>query len=104
MAANSPSGQRKEPAAGMVQKRGGHLWLTHALMIFGLMFIFFPIWLAFVASTVTQPDIVSPPMPLLPGGHFFENYQRALFSGVNVPVATMLFNSLIMAIGIALGH
>ncbi len=93
----------KEPAPGMVEKKGGSLWLTHALMIFGILIIFFPIWLAFVASTVTQPEIVKPPMPLLPGGHFIENYTRALFSGVNVPVATMLFNSLVMAIGIAVG-
>ncbi len=92
-----------DPPAGMVEKRGGALWLTHALMIFGVLVVFFPIWLAFVASTVTQPEIVSPPMPLLPGGHLLDNYQRALFSGVNVPVATMLFNSLVMAIGIAVG-
>ncbi|MEM7214904.1 MAG: sn-glycerol-3-phosphate ABC transporter permease UgpE [Pseudomonadota bacterium] len=87
----------------MVEKRGSSLWVTHALMMFGVLIIFFPIWLAFVASTVTQADIVTPPMPLLPGGHFFDNYQRALFSGVNVPVATMLFNSLVMALGIATG-
>jgi sn-glycerol 3-phosphate transport system permease protein len=93
----------KDPAPGMVEKRGGSLWLTHALMIFGILIVFFPIWLAFVASTVTQPEIVKPPMPLLPGGHFIENYTRALFAGVNVPVATMLFNSLVMAIGIAVG-
>lgn len=93
----------KDPAPGMVEKRGSSLWLTHALMIIGILIVFFPIWLAFVASTVTQPEIVKPPMPLLPGGHFIENYTRALFAGVNVPVATMLFNSLIMAIGIAVG-
>jgi sn-glycerol 3-phosphate transport system permease protein len=87
----------------MVENRGSSLWLTHALMIFGILIVFFPIWLAFVASTVTQPEIVKPPMPLLPGGHFVENYTRALFAGVNVPVATMLFNSLVMAIGIAVG-
>ena len=91
------------PPPGMVQRRGSSLWLTHALMCLGVLIVFFPIWLAFVASTVTQPEIVSPPMPLLPGGHFFENYSRALFSGVNVPVATMLFNSLVMALGIAIG-
>jgi sn-glycerol 3-phosphate transport system permease protein len=90
-------------ASGMVEKRGGALWLTHVLMITGVLVVFFPIWLAFVASTVTQPEIVSPPMPLWPGGHFFENYSRALLSGVNVPVATMLLNSLVMAIGIAVG-
>ena len=93
----------KEPASGMVEKRGGTLWLTHVLMILGVLIVFFPIWLAFVASTVTQPEIVSPPMPLWPGGHFLENYKKALFSGVNVPVSTMLINSLIMAMGIAIG-
>jgi len=92
-----------EPAPGMVEKKGGALWFTHALMIGGVLLVFFPIWLAFVASTVTQADIVSPPMPLLPGGAFIENYTRALFAGVNVPVMTMLGNSLIMALGIAVG-
>ncbi|RUS59799.1 sn-glycerol-3-phosphate ABC transporter permease UgpE [Pseudorhodobacter sp. E13] len=87
----------------MVERRGAGLWLTHVLMICGVLVVFFPIWLAFVASTVTQADIVSPPLPLIPGGHFWDNYSRALFSGVNVPVGTMLVNSLIMAIGIAVG-
>ncbi|MCC0025989.1 MAG: sn-glycerol-3-phosphate ABC transporter permease UgpE [Zhengella sp.] len=87
----------------MVERRGHGLWLSHALMILGILIVFFPIWLAFVASTVTQPEIVRPPMPVLPGGHFWENYSRALFSGVNVPVATMMLNSLVMAVGIAVG-
>ncbi|WP_037229743.1 sn-glycerol-3-phosphate ABC transporter permease UgpE [Roseobacter sp. GAI101] len=87
----------------MVEKRGAGLWLTHVVMILGVLVIFFPIWLAFVASTVTQPEIVRPPMPLWPGDQFLENYSKALFSGVNVPVTTMLFNSLVMAIGIAVG-
>ncbi|MEQ9258860.1 MAG: sn-glycerol-3-phosphate ABC transporter permease UgpE [Roseovarius sp.] len=87
----------------MVEKRGAGLWLTHAFMILGVLVVFFPIWLAFVASTVTQPEIVKPPMPLLPGPHFWDNYKAALFSGVNVPVAVMLGNSLIMAVGIAVG-
>ncbi|CUH44579.1 Lactose transport system permease protein LacG [Ruegeria atlantica] len=88
---------------GMVEKRGVGIWFTHAFMILGVLIIFFPIWLAFVASTVTQADIVSPPMPVVPGDQFWVNYKAALFSGVNVPVATMLFNSLVMAIGIAVG-
>ena len=92
-----------EAAAGMVERRGSALWLTHAFMILGVLVVSFPIWLAFVASTVTQPEIVSPPMPLLPGDHFLENYEKALFSGVNVPVYTMLLNSLVMALGIAIG-
>jgi len=88
---------------GMVEKRGSGLWLTHVMMILGVLVIFFPIWLAFVASTVTQPEIVRPPMPLWPGDQLIENYTKALFSGVNVPVRTMLFNSLVMAVGIAVG-
>ena len=88
---------------GMVEKRGVSLWLTHAFLIFGVLMIFFPIWLAFVASTVTHQEIVRPPMPLWPGTKLFENYRDALFSGINIPVATMLFNSLIMALGITIG-
>ena len=42
-------------------------------------------------------------MPIWPGGEFWNNYSKALVSGVNVPVATMLLNSLIMAVGIAVG-
>ena len=88
---------------GMVQRTGSHLWLTHLIVIVGVLIIFFPIWLAFVASTVTQPEIVSPPTPILPGDQFIENYKVALFAGVNVPVSNMLFNSFIMAVGIAVG-
>ena len=88
---------------GMVQRTGSHLWLTHLFVIVSVLIIFFPIWLAFVASTVTQPEIVSPPMPILPGDQFVQNYKAALFAGVNVPVSKMLFNSLIMAVGIAIG-
>ena len=87
----------------MVEKRGLGIWLSHAIMVLGVLIVFFPIWLAFVASTVTQPEIVSPPMPLLPGDQFFINYKKALLAGVNVPVGTMLTNSLVMAIGIAVG-
>ncbi len=87
----------------MVEKRGAGLWLTHVFMITGVLIVFFPIWLAFVASTVTHPEIVSPPMPIWPGDRLWENYKEALFSGVNVPVARMLGNSLIMAVGIAVG-
>ncbi len=89
--------------SGMVEKRGLGLWFTHAGLILGVLIIFFPIYLAFVASTVTQPDIVRPPMPLVPGDHFFENYRDALVSGVNAPVWRMLLNSTVMALGIALG-
>ncbi|MEZ5731839.1 MAG: sn-glycerol-3-phosphate ABC transporter permease UgpE [Paracoccaceae bacterium] len=87
----------------MVERRGSGYWLTHAGLIVGLLFVFFPIWLAFVASTVSQPEIVRPPMPLLPGDQFFANYRKALVSGINAPVGLMMVNSTIMAMGIAIG-
>lgn len=90
-------------ADGMVEKRGVGHYFTHVGLIIGVLIIFFPIWLAFVASTVTQPEIVRPPMPLWPGDQFFNNYREALTAGVNAPVARMLANSLVMAMGIAVG-
>ena len=89
--------------AGMVEKRGLSHWLTHAGLILGVLLIFFPIWLAFVASTLTPQQVVQSPMPLLPGDQFWDNYARALTAGVNIPVAQMLWNSAVMAIGISVG-
>ncbi len=99
----APVRKAKAPAPGMVEKRGSGYWLTHAGLIVGVAFIVFPIWLAFVASTVSQPEIVRPPMPLWPGDQLWENYSKALVSGINAPVAKMLLNSLVMAMGIAIG-
>jgi len=87
----------------MVEKQGMGRWLVHLCMLLGIAVVCFPIYLAFVASTVAQTQIVHPPMPLLPGSHFIENYKSALFSGVNAPVWRMLLNSAVMAIGIAFG-
>jgi sn-glycerol 3-phosphate transport system permease protein len=88
---------------GMVEKKGAGFWLTHAGIIFGIVLICFPIYFAFVASTVTQADLVRPPMPLVPGGHLIQNYKEALVSGISAPVWQMLLNSLAMALGIAIG-
>ncbi len=94
---------RRAPVEGMVERRGAGHWATHAGLILGVLFIFFPIWLAFVASTVTQAEIARPPMPLLPGPHLIENYRQALVSGITAPVGLMMVNSAVMALGIALG-
>ncbi len=88
---------------GMVEKRGFGLFLTHLGLIAGIAVLCFPIYLAFVASTVTQADIVRPPMPLIPGSHFVENYRDALVSGMNAPVWRMMLNSMVMALGITIG-
>ena len=93
----------------MVEKKKTAYWMTHLGLICGVVLIFFPVWVAFVGSTVSQDDIIYPPLPLLPGPHLIDNYANALFRGgpegyagaSQVPVIRMLMNSAIMAFGIA---
>ena len=93
----------------MIERNKKGYLMSHLGLIIGIVFIFFPVWLTFVASTVTQEDIIQPPFPLLPGPHFFENYSYALFEGTpegygkNIPVIKLLINSAIMALGITIG-
>ncbi|HET7839547.1 MAG TPA: sn-glycerol-3-phosphate ABC transporter permease UgpE [Rectinemataceae bacterium] len=78
----------------------------HIFLILAIFVIVFPIWLVFVASTRTLPEILNAPMPSLPGSHFFDNYRTALTEGsrnLGSPALTMLKNSLIMALGISVG-
>jgi len=85
-------------------------WLTlvaHVVLILGAFVLAFPLWVAFVASTQSAADFNRIPMALLPGGHFIENYSTVLSQGMSsagaIPVTTMLFNSVIMALTIAIG-
>ena len=93
--------------SGMVEKRGISYWLTHVGLSSGVLVLFFPLWLAFVASTVTNEEVIHPPMPLWPGDQFLENYSRALIEGdsgqTSASVARMLFNTTIVATFIAVG-
>jgi sn-glycerol 3-phosphate transport system permease protein len=90
----------------MVENRPWLTFLTHLVLIFGVITMFFPIYLIFVASTHTLADVLAVPMPLLPGSHLWENYSRAFHEGaksLGAPVGVMLKNSIIMAVGIAVG-
>lgn len=87
----------------MVERRGWGHRLMHGVLILGVLIICFPIYLTFVASTVTQDQIVQPPLPVLPGPHLVGNYGRALTEGIGTPVWMMLINSAVMALGIAFG-
>lgn len=90
----------------MVENRRWLTLLTHAVLLLGVAILAFPIWIAFVASTHQLQTLLQPPMPLLPGGEFFENYYQALTEGaraVGAPVWLMMANSLVMALGITFG-
>jgi len=89
----------------MVEHRPWLTFLTHAILILGCLFIAFPIYTTFVASTHSLDDITSY-FPLLPGSRLIENYDQALSVGSGEVIATvwtMLMNSAIMAFGIAFG-
>jgi sn-glycerol 3-phosphate transport system permease protein len=91
----------------MVERRPGLTVFSHAVLIAGAAIIAFPIYVTFVASTLTLEEIMSVPMPLLPGSELVANYSQVLAagttSGSKAPVARMLANSLVMALAIALG-
>jgi sn-glycerol 3-phosphate transport system permease protein len=93
-------------AGGMVTARRS-AWVPHAVLIAGLMLVLFPIYVAFVASSHPLPDILEAPMTLLPGSRLVANFGEALDAGTvktsGQPVAAMLFNSLVMALAIAIG-
>lgn len=92
----------------MVERRATLGLLAHAMMLLGILIVAFPLYLAFVASTHTSQEIVQLPMPMLPGGHFWENYVAALTghgggAGSNAPVGRMMWVSLVTALVITFG-
>ena len=91
----------------MVESRPGLTVFSHAVLIAGILVVGFPLYVTFVASTRSLEDILSVPMPLVPGDRLWENYSQVLAAGttkgVAAPVGPMMFNSLVMALAIALG-
>jgi sn-glycerol 3-phosphate transport system permease protein len=82
--------------------------LTHLVLVLGVLIVAFPLYVAFVASTHTNDAVVQAPMPLLPGGHLWENYRTVLLGehtgpGSHAPVGRMMLVSLISALCITLG-
>jgi sn-glycerol 3-phosphate transport system permease protein len=91
----------------MVENRPWSTFFAHAVLIVGVALVAFPLYITFVASTLTYDQIVTVPMPLTPGDQLFENYRQVLRAGSTkasaAPVSTMLVNSFIMAASIAVG-
>jgi sn-glycerol 3-phosphate transport system permease protein len=91
----------------MVENRPLGALVAHLVLILGIVIVAFPIYYTFVASTLTLPQILRPPLPLLPGDQFSENYSEALFGGVGqiggVSVTRLLLNTTVVALAIAIG-
>lgn len=91
----------------MIEQRPWLKFLTHLTLIFGVLMVAFPVYIAFIASTQTAVEVEQAPMSLLPGAHMIENYSQILFEGggtaSRAPVDRMMFVSLMMALGISIG-
>ena len=91
----------------MIENAPARTALAHVLLIAGVFIVAFPIYYTFVASTHSLQTILRPPLPLLLGDRFLENYSEALFGGVGriggVSVARLLANTAIVAVAIAAG-
>ncbi len=90
-------------------KPGPHTLIPHLVVAIGIAITAFPLWVAFVASTLSNPEIAQAPMPLLPGNQAVANYGEALVQGgrsgriLTPPVWEMMLNSTVMALTIAVG-
>ena len=90
----------------MVENRPWLNALTHLLLIFGIIVVTFPIYIALVTSTHEAEDILTTVQPWF-GSEMLENYgtvlQKGKVSASGIPVGMMMWNSLIMALGIVVG-
>ena len=91
----------------MVENRPFLNFLAHLVLIIGVTIVVFPVYVAFIASSHGPNDFLSGVVPLTPGGHIIENYSTMLSSGMTSsgapPIGPMMINSLIMAVGVAVG-
>src|ERR1700751_1110259 len=91
----------------MVEHRPLSDFIAYAILTLGILIVVFPVYLALVASTHDAATVVGGHMPAPPGAQARETYSRAISVGASrtsrEPVANMLINSFVSAIGIALG-
>jgi sn-glycerol 3-phosphate transport system permease protein len=81
--------------------------LAHLVLIVGVAIVVLPVYIAFIASTHGPNDFLSGVVPLTPGPHILENYYSMLTTGMSSsgapPIGPMMLNSLVMAVGVAVG-
>lgn len=90
----------------MIENRKGLKILAHLTIIGTLLMVCFPIYIAIIASTQSAEAVVTAPLSLLPGDHFWENYQTALWGSEKTATTSagrMLWVSLVMTFIIAIG-
>jgi len=91
----------------MVEGRRSRNLAAYLVLAVGIIVVAFPVYLAIVASTNDSATISNGNMSLVPGDQAPVNYYRTIFVGTGrtsgQPVGSMMLNSFIMAVGIAVG-
>ena len=90
----------------MIERRPFLTFFTHLVLWVGIAIVAFPVYVTFVASTITAEEVLAAPMPLVPGTRLVENYREVLEHGAGNSEAgagRMMRNSLITALVIAFG-
>ncbi len=91
----------------MVERRPLLTFASHLILALGVAVVMLPVYVTFVASTLTAEEVLQAPMSLVPGSHLVENYAKAFTEGTSrassAPVGRMMLNSLVMAVVIVVG-
>ena len=91
----------------MVERRPLGGIISHLVLIAGVAIVALPLYVAFVGSTLSFSQVTSVPMQMTPGTHLIENYRDVLTkgstAGSQAPVGHMMWNSLVMALSVAIG-
>jgi len=92
----------------MVERHRFLDFISHSLLVLGVLVIVFPIYLALIGSTHSAQEMAQSPIPIWFGQDAVQNYRTILLGegpGVTsqVPVARMMWVSLVTALSIAFG-
>ena len=91
----------------MVESRRHRNLVAYLVLAIGVVIVAFPVYVAIIASTHDAATLINGNMPLVPGDQALENYARTVLVGTarttREPVGTMMLNSFVMAVGIAVG-
>lgn len=91
----------------MVERRPLLTFFSHFVLIAGVLIVALPVWLALTAATHDSKEFVSGITPLWFGDRgldvFIEVFTEGTSRELDITVASMLWNSTLMALGIAFG-
>jgi len=90
----------------MIENRRGLTIFSHIMLGLGVLTVLFPLYVAFVAATLSNSEVFQVPMPLIPGHALWDNISAIWQHGVaqnTAPFGKMLFNSTLMALAITIG-